>query len=244
MDASAAIGMAQRTGLNKVRHVEVDILWIQEQVARRILPIVKIPGPQNPSDMCTKNVGVALMGQYLSQVQTEFAVGRAAVAQQLHRLAHKGLVIAAPEAGDLLIGVIGGQTSGQVIAPLCVGGQLPGVIGGLVRPECGKNNKSKSAESRGVDSWELSGVGGVWRRCLRTPRRAMFTPHRVAGGPDHKLKSMKERITRGTYLGTGKTFFIVDAYDDASAAHRLLNHGWIGTTEFREVIREAQGSRR
>ena len=26
MDASAAIGMAQRTGLNKVRHVEVDVL--------------------------------------------------------------------------------------------------------------------------------------------------------------------------------------------------------------------------
>ena len=34
MDASAAIGMAQRTGLNKVRHVEVDVLWIQEQLVR------------------------------------------------------------------------------------------------------------------------------------------------------------------------------------------------------------------
>lgn len=33
MDASAAIGMAQRTGLNKVRHVEVDVRWIQEQLA-------------------------------------------------------------------------------------------------------------------------------------------------------------------------------------------------------------------
>ena len=29
MDANAAIGMVQRTGLNKVRHVEVDVLWIQ-----------------------------------------------------------------------------------------------------------------------------------------------------------------------------------------------------------------------
>ena len=34
MDASAAIGIAQRVGLNKVRHVEVDVLWIQEQQAR------------------------------------------------------------------------------------------------------------------------------------------------------------------------------------------------------------------
>ena len=31
MDAGAAIGMAQRTGLNKVSHVEVDVLRIQEQ---------------------------------------------------------------------------------------------------------------------------------------------------------------------------------------------------------------------
>ena len=38
MDASAAIGMTQRTGLNQVRHVEVDVLWIQEQQARRLLP--------------------------------------------------------------------------------------------------------------------------------------------------------------------------------------------------------------
>ena len=33
MDASAAIGMAQRVGLNKVRHIEVDVLWLQEQMA-------------------------------------------------------------------------------------------------------------------------------------------------------------------------------------------------------------------
>jgi hypothetical protein len=63
MDASAAIGMAQRTGLNKVRHVEVDVLWLQEQQARRLLPIEKIPGPQNPSDLCTKNVPVGLLEQ-------------------------------------------------------------------------------------------------------------------------------------------------------------------------------------
>ena len=45
MDASAAIGMAQRTGLNKVRHVEVDVFWIQDQLARRMLRISEIPGP-------------------------------------------------------------------------------------------------------------------------------------------------------------------------------------------------------
>ena len=60
MDASAAIGMAQRVGLNKVRNIDVDVLWFQEQLARRMLPIVKIPGPRNPSDLCTKNVPIAI----------------------------------------------------------------------------------------------------------------------------------------------------------------------------------------
>ena len=31
MDASAAIGIVQRQGISKLRHVEVDVLWIQEQ---------------------------------------------------------------------------------------------------------------------------------------------------------------------------------------------------------------------
>ena len=88
------MGMAQRTALNKLRHVEVDILWIQEQVIRRMLPIEKIPGPQNPSDFCTKNVPVALMEKYLGQLHVKFAEGRAAVAQQLHSIARENVVFA------------------------------------------------------------------------------------------------------------------------------------------------------
>ena len=86
MDASSAIGIAQRNSLNKVRHAEVDILSLQEQMARRILPIGKIPRPQNPSDLCTKNVGVGLIEQYMEQLSQYFEEGRAAVAQQLHKM--------------------------------------------------------------------------------------------------------------------------------------------------------------
>ena len=59
MDANAAIGIVQRRGLNNLRHVELDVLWIQEQQARRLLPLRKVPGPRNPSDMMTKNVDQA-----------------------------------------------------------------------------------------------------------------------------------------------------------------------------------------
>ena len=86
MDASAAIGIVQRQGISKLRHVAVDVLWIQEQQARRLLPLRKVPGPRNPSDMGTKNVAVALLDQYLDQLNLEVVGGRAAIAQQLHSL--------------------------------------------------------------------------------------------------------------------------------------------------------------
>ena len=117
MDATAAIGIAQRSGLNKVRHVEVDVLWLQEQLARRILPIAKIPGPQNPSDLCTKNVGVALVEQYLKQLSLEFEDGRAAVAQQLHAVMEGAPVIAVPQRGPMPGGAIGGQAPSAVLGP-------------------------------------------------------------------------------------------------------------------------------
>ena len=35
LDATAAKGMSERRGLNKARHIETDVLWLQEQEARR-----------------------------------------------------------------------------------------------------------------------------------------------------------------------------------------------------------------
>ena len=66
MDANAAIGIVQRRGLNKLIHVELDVLWIQEQQARRLLPLRKVPGPRNPSDMMTKNVDQAHIDIFFS----------------------------------------------------------------------------------------------------------------------------------------------------------------------------------
>ena len=44
VDATAAKGMVERRGISRVRHIEVDHLWIQEQEARRMLPISKVDG--------------------------------------------------------------------------------------------------------------------------------------------------------------------------------------------------------
>ena len=43
-DASAAKGVANRQGLGKVRHIEVNQLWVQDRLARGDLTIEKING--------------------------------------------------------------------------------------------------------------------------------------------------------------------------------------------------------
>ena len=83
MDANAAMGIVQRKGLNKLRHVEVDVLWIQEQQARRLLPLRKVPGQDNPSDMAAKNVPAAVIDQHVARFNLAVADGRALIAPKL-----------------------------------------------------------------------------------------------------------------------------------------------------------------
>ena len=54
LDANAAKGIVETRGLHKVRHLEIDHLWLQEQLVRRMLPLTKVEGTQNPADLMTK----------------------------------------------------------------------------------------------------------------------------------------------------------------------------------------------
>ena len=55
VDASAAVGIACRRGLGKVRHIELDQLWLQSQVARGRVRVFKVPGESNVADSLTKH---------------------------------------------------------------------------------------------------------------------------------------------------------------------------------------------
>ena len=55
-DVTAAKGMVERRGISRVRHIVVDHLWIQDQEARRMLPIGRVDGGENPADLMIKNV--------------------------------------------------------------------------------------------------------------------------------------------------------------------------------------------
>ena len=56
-DSSAAKGIASRRGLGKVRHVEVNQLWVQEKVADGSIELNKVGGEANLADALTKHVG-------------------------------------------------------------------------------------------------------------------------------------------------------------------------------------------
>ena len=58
VDASAAKGIIERTGLDKIRHIDVNVLWIQEQEVRGRVPLRKIDGTKNPADLMTKHLEV------------------------------------------------------------------------------------------------------------------------------------------------------------------------------------------
>ena len=55
-DASAAIGIAQRRGMGKVRHIETNQLWLQERVAMGSIVITKISTHENLADQLTNPV--------------------------------------------------------------------------------------------------------------------------------------------------------------------------------------------
>ena len=57
IDSSAAVGVISRSGLGKLRHIEVQDLWLQEAVKAGRLAIFKIKGEHNDSDLGTNPLG-------------------------------------------------------------------------------------------------------------------------------------------------------------------------------------------
>ena len=48
-DASAALGIIQRKGLGRLRHIDTSFLWIQETNSRRAVLFDKVAGADNPN---------------------------------------------------------------------------------------------------------------------------------------------------------------------------------------------------
>jgi hypothetical protein len=82
-DSSAALGITQRLGNGKVRHLRVQALWVQEVRCTRRLGYKKVLGSRNPADILTKHVPKDLLDAHLVTLGVEFQGGRAESAPTL-----------------------------------------------------------------------------------------------------------------------------------------------------------------
>ena len=68
VDSSAAKAVATRVGAEKMRHVEVTYLWVQELVQAKKIKVCKVKGMNNPADMLTKPKHIKEIEQILQKV--------------------------------------------------------------------------------------------------------------------------------------------------------------------------------
>ena len=82
-DASAAIGIANRVGIGKVRHIEVNQLWLQEKVYEGEIETMKVKTDENMADALTKALDSKGIGSHVEGVGSEIRMGRHPLAPKL-----------------------------------------------------------------------------------------------------------------------------------------------------------------
>ena len=55
-DSTAAISIVHRRGLGTTRHIEVQYLWVQDNVNREMMKVETVGTNENPADMFTKGL--------------------------------------------------------------------------------------------------------------------------------------------------------------------------------------------
>ena len=81
-DATAAIGIARRRGMGRIRHLDVTDLWVQEKFTSKAATIDKVLGTENPADILTKHVDGPALKVALQKMGMSVLDGRSSVAPQ------------------------------------------------------------------------------------------------------------------------------------------------------------------
>ena len=76
-DSTAALGIADRTGLGKVRHLAVHLLWVQGAIRDGRIEVDKIPGKANPADLFTKFLPESSIDSCMDALAQRYSQGRA-----------------------------------------------------------------------------------------------------------------------------------------------------------------------
>ena len=79
-DATAAIGIARRKGIGKIRNLDTTDLWIQDVIRSGRITLEKVLGAHNPADILTKYVDKKALDMALPRLNLWPAAGRPASA--------------------------------------------------------------------------------------------------------------------------------------------------------------------
>ena len=80
----AVKGIMDRQGRAKVRHIDVNCLWLQEHCAKKMVPLVKFPGEINTADVMTKHLMGPIILKHLNNLNLDFRAGCSEQAAKLH----------------------------------------------------------------------------------------------------------------------------------------------------------------
>ena len=187
LDATAAKGILERQGIAKIRHIDVNVLWLQDQCAKKLVPLVKVAGEANLADLMTKHLVRLVMSRHLKCMNLTYMIGRAGKAAQLH-----GVAVAPPK---------------------------PGVA------------NVRGSRWTGGDYWSERGETGRWVRVHRLPRRSLFTPINVPGGPGRDTSLLPGRVTAGVDE-RGMQFTDTSSWCSKEERHTDVGRFWTGVSVF------------
>ena len=95
LDATAANGILDQQGIAKVRHIDVNCLWLQEQCAKNIVPLTKIPGEDNTADLMTEHLVITTILRHMKKLNLVHIGGRSDASAKLHLVSESQIPIRA-----------------------------------------------------------------------------------------------------------------------------------------------------
>ena len=92
-DSTAAIGMSFRKGLGKTRHLDVQYLWIQDEVEKKTLEVKKVNTKENPADLFTKPLPATIIEDHTRRLYFSLDDTRAKSAPTLNSITRNSIGI-------------------------------------------------------------------------------------------------------------------------------------------------------
>ena len=67
-DSSACKGTCNRSGLGRLKHLEVENVWLQGAVKEKRVELIKVAGTENMADILTKHLPRASLDRHLANL--------------------------------------------------------------------------------------------------------------------------------------------------------------------------------